>query len=166
VRLDLLRRERALPAVIAPARRGAAAVALAIGTLLAACGGDGGGSTCAYQGHTYQADEVWPAGDGCNTCHCTSGSFECSLIACDQLPDASPTAPACGASGGCPGPACGAVCCRAGERCVDGACRCGANPGCGPVLSPPPEPYDSCAAAGPVGVDECGAVCCSTNCPL
>ncbi len=66
----------------------------------AACGSNGGAitpdaaTTCSYHGMTYQVGDTWPAGDGCNTCHCSFGSFEppldasppaqwgCTLIAC------------------------------------------------------------------------------------
>jgi hypothetical protein len=39
--------------------------------------------TCERNGRRYEVGEVFPAGDGCNTCECRrGGEYACSLIAC------------------------------------------------------------------------------------
>jgi hypothetical protein len=39
--------------------------------------------TCEWRGETYQRGESFPAGDGCNTCHCgDDGQVSCTLVAC------------------------------------------------------------------------------------
>ena len=87
--------------------------------LVAACRGDDGAGPCTYYGMTYAIGDTFPAGDGCNSCSCTSEGVACTAIGCpvDGGVDADPAS--CGASGGCPeGPICGSVCCGRGERCT------------------------------------------------
>ena len=94
---------------------------------------DGGGRPCMYMGRTYQAGDVFPAGDNCNSCTCNDGQVACTLLACVDggVPDG-PTPGACAPTQGCPaGPACGGLCCDTGERCENGVCMCGQNPACG-----------------------------------
>jgi hypothetical protein len=133
--------------------------ALVLLVLLAACDDNtaSGDGACLFNGTRHAIGDVFPAGDNCNSCECTSSGPVCTERVCtDAGVDATPAA--CGASGGCPqGPACGAVCCRTGERCVGGVCRCGTLPGCGSG--------DTCEAAGPVGTDLCGSVCCGVSGP-
>lgn len=128
--------------------------------LLAACGSDdSGGAVCSYNGHDYSLNEVFPAGDGCNSCTCTATGASCTKLACaDAGADADPGF--CGGTGGCPagsGPACGAVCCAVGERCDNGVCKCGSLPACGSG--------DSCEAPGPIGGNLCGSICCGASGP-
>jgi len=125
--------------------------------LLAACGDDGGSTACTYNGNSYALGDVFPAGDGCNSCSCGTGGVACTELACaDAGIDASPTF--CGGTGGCPtGPACGAICCGRGERCVGGTCKCGMTAACGTG--------DACEAAGPLGGDLCGSICCGNSGP-
>jgi len=119
---------------------------------LASCGG--GDPSCEYQGQTHARGDIFPAGDGCNTCSCTDQGVECTLLAC--VPDAG--VGACAPAGACAsGPVCGGGCCAAGEECVGGTCRCGNGAACGVG--------DSCAAAGPIGQDSCGSICCGANAP-
>jgi len=126
--------------------------------LIAACGGEGhGNGSCAYMGHAYDLGEVFPAGDGCNTCSCElvdgMPQVGCTEIACT---DANPLS--CAPSGGCTfGVRCGTTCCGAGERCVGGTCMCADRPACGPG--------DSCERGGPIGDDACGTLCCGTTGP-
>jgi len=128
--------------------------------MLAACGSDdSGGTLCSYNGHEYALGDVFPAGDGCNSCTCTATGASCTKLACaDAGADADPGF--CGATGGCPqgaGPACGAVCCAIGERCDNGVCKCGSLPACGAG--------DNCEAPGPIGGDRCGSICCGASGP-
>lgn len=134
------------------------AIAVAILFLLCACDDDGAREgACVHDGTPHALGEVFPAGDGCNSCTCTSSGVACTAVACsDAGVDANPMS--CAAFGGCPeGPACGAICCSSGERCVNGACRCGITAGCGSG--------DTCEAAGPTGGDRCGVVCCGRTGP-
>jgi hypothetical protein len=40
-------------------------------------------ATCTYNGNQYVQGEAFPAGDGCNTCSCSSsGQADCTLLAC------------------------------------------------------------------------------------
>src|SRR5512134_1964119 len=99
-------------------------------------------------GVMYAVDATWPAGDGCNTCHCSADvQVECTLLACV---DAEPVVP-CVPSGGCPsGQPCGPTCCGPGERCdYDNTCVCGdTGESCGAG--------DSCEPFGPAA---CGSIC-------
>jgi hypothetical protein len=39
--------------------------------------------TCEWDGQTYDVGETFPAGDGCNSCHCNEdGEVTCTLLAC------------------------------------------------------------------------------------
>ena len=39
--------------------------------------------TCEWNGETYQVGDTFPAGDGCNSCHCNEdGEVSCTLLAC------------------------------------------------------------------------------------
>jgi hypothetical protein len=55
---------------------------------LGACGDDDDG-TCERNGKTYQDQEVFPAGDGCNTCQCGAdgmkGQVDCTENPCPLL---------------------------------------------------------------------------------
>lgn len=131
---------------------------LAIVVALCACGGGkGGGVFCVFGGETHEPGDVFPAGDGCNSCECgTDGEVTCTEIACPPGVDANPAS--CAPSGGCPnGPVCDTSCCGPGERCNNGTCVCGPNPACGAG--------DSCEAAGPIGGDACGSICCGATGP-
>jgi hypothetical protein len=131
---------------------------LVIMALVAGCGGDDAGGTCSYNGHTYAVGDMFPSGDGCNSCSCTSSGVACTERACadDGGIDANPAS--CAPSGGClDGPVCGAICCDRGERCDNGVCKCGANAACGTG--------DSCEAPGPIGTDACGSICCGASGP-
>src|SRR5258707_972989 len=87
---------------------------------LCACGGPD--APCAYNGRGYNVGDVWPQGDGCNSCSCTTSGVSCTKRACV---DGGVTL-TCGASGGCPeGPACGTLCCNAGEKCELQPSPCG-----------------------------------------
>ena len=64
-----------------------------LGTLLmllvGGCSDPSGPVQCDYKGTFYDDGEVFPAGDGCNTCTCnpsglTPGTWRCSLIACQD----------------------------------------------------------------------------------
>jgi hypothetical protein len=134
---------------------------LALAALLALCACDDHGTgACIYQGTAHAADEVFPAGDGCNSCSCSGSTVTCGHAGCtDGGVDAS--ALSCAAFGGCPeAPACGAVCCKRGEHCVNGTCQCGTRAACGSG--------DLCEAPGPVTSDRCGSLCCGASgpCPL
>src|SRR5258706_9566995 len=123
----------------------------------ASCGGDDTG-TCSYSRHVYKQGDVFPSGDGCNSCSCTAMGVACTLLACasDGGVDANPAS--CAASGGCPsGPACGLLCCKQGERCDNGTCKCGMAAACGA--------NDSCEAPGPIGGNACGSICCGASGP-
>jgi hypothetical protein len=114
---------------------------------------------CVWNGQTYQLGQVFPAGDGCNSCSCEPDGVACTLIAC-EVPDAGPPS-ACTPTGICvDGPRCGDVCCDVGEACLDGACSCGGGMACAPG--------DTCVSGGPVGGDVCGSFCCGESgpCPL
>jgi hypothetical protein len=111
------------------------ALALSI-VFLVACGGEGhgGAAVCLFHGNVYEPGEVFPAGDGCNACTCSTStvpaSVECSFNDCPNpgVPDPESCLP----SGGCPeGPACGAHCCNFGEKCVGGTCTCNGQARCG-----------------------------------
>jgi hypothetical protein len=134
-------------------------IAFALLIMLCACDDNspGGDGACLFNGTRHEIGEVFPAGDSCNSCECTTRGAVCTERACsDAGVDANPMS--CAAFGGCPqGPVCGAFCCKTGERCVNGTCRCGTLPGCGSG--------DSCEAAGPTGNDQCGAVCCGVSGP-
>jgi len=146
-----------------------AAVAMATMAWLGAGGctlynGSGG---CDWNGRHYQVGDIFPKGDGCNTCQCQEGGdVVCTVTACVDggAPDAGPlpdALPACAPSGGCQdGPACGNGCCGAGEQCVNDTCMCGGNAAC--------TGGDTCSPVGPGGGDLCGAVCCGVSgpCPL
>jgi hypothetical protein len=71
---------------------------------LGACGGashdldecDGGdfADGCDYQGVRHPTGEVFPAGDGCNTCSCTVElGLQCSIVACPTAPTTARPAP-------------------------------------------------------------------------
>lgn len=135
---------------------------IALATLLVLLGCDDhgtSGAACSYHGMSYAIGDVFPAGDGCNSCMCTASGPSCTVLACvDGGVDGN--AASCVASGGCPkGPVCGALCCGSGERCVNGTCQCGSKPAC--------TGGDSCAAVGPIGIDRCGTLCCggTSACP-
>ncbi len=125
-----------------------------------ACDDEGRSPRCEYNGTTYARGDVFPAGDGCNSCSCEATGIACTEIACvDAGVDANPSS--CAPSNGCPrGPSCGGLCCGTGEKCVADTCQCGTAPACGAG--------DSCEAAGPIGTDSCGSICCGSNgpCPL
>ncbi len=129
---------------------------------LVACEGGRSPDSCEYMGRTFEIGENFPAGDGCNQCHCTAQGVGCTLIACldgGDVIDGPLTA--CEPSGGCVvGPLCGQICCGQGEKCVGGVCMCGTNAAC--------DPNDTCEAAGPIGGDSCGSICCGVSgpCPL
>ena len=61
--------------------------------LLGSCGDDDDGAdTCEWNGTTYQDQEIFPAGDGCNSCQCGAdgqkGQVGCTLVGCqDGGPD-------------------------------------------------------------------------------
>jgi hypothetical protein len=131
--------------------------AVAILLVLCACADHGKGSACVYMGTPHALDDVFPAGDGCNSCTCTTSGPACTDVACvDGGVDANPLS--CGASGGCPeGPACGASCCKRAESCVNGTCQCGTKPACGSG--------DSCETVGPIGGNRCGTLCCGASGP-
>lgn len=130
---------------------------LLVAITVAGCDERGSRPTCDDDGVTHEVGDVWPAGDGCNSCTCTESGAACTRLAClDGGVDANPAS--CEPSSGCPqGPACGTTCCGSGEKCVGGTCMCGSAPACGAG--------DSCAAAGPIGGDACGAICCGANGP-
>ncbi len=116
---------------------------------------------CTHLGRTYRSGDIFPAGDGCNSCSCTDGEVACTLIGCDPgdagVGDGAPAA-ACAPTLGCPaGPACNGLCCGAGERCNNGTCACGPNAACGA--------NDGCEAAGPISQDQCGSICCGASGP-
>lgn len=137
-------------------------IALAMLLVLVACSDDTKSSdaACRYNGTSYALGDVFPAGDGCNSCTCTASGPNCTTLACvDGGVDANPLS--CGAFGGCPeGPVCGTLCCKSGERCVNGTCQCGMGPAC--------TGGNTCERGGPVGGDQCGTVCCGVTgpCPL
>ncbi len=128
---------------------------------LAGCETGTGGRACRWDGRIYDVGDTFPAGDGCNTCHCMEGGeVACTEIAClpdgGLGPDADPAS--CAPSGGCAsGPACLGQCCGPGEQCTLNGCQCGDSAACGEG--------DSCEALGPVGGDQCGAVCCGVSGP-
>lgn len=134
-----------------------ALLSLLVAPALSGCGDSKGDGACVYQGTSYATGDVFPQGDGCNSCSCTASGVRCTTLTCaDAGVDANPAS--CAPSGGCPeGPVCGALCCKGGERCVNGTCRCGGAPGCGAL--------DTCEGVGPVGTDRCGAICCGANGP-
>ena len=47
----------------------------------------GSGADCEYQGQVYADGSTFPAGDGCNTCGCTDGSVQCTVLWCDPVVD-------------------------------------------------------------------------------
>jgi hypothetical protein len=55
---------------------------------LGACGDDDA-DTCEWNGKTYQDQETFPAGDGCNTCQCGAdgkeGQVDCTKAPCPLL---------------------------------------------------------------------------------
>ena len=134
-------------------------VALAMLLVLAACddhtkSGDG---ACVHNGTSYAVGEVFPVGDGCNSCTCTTSGLSCTMLTCaDAGVDANPAA--CGPFGGCPeGPACGTLCCNSGEHCMNGTCQCGTGPAC--------TGGNTCERGGPAGGDLCGTLCCGVTGP-
>lgn len=131
-----------------------------IALVLVACDDKGSRPTCEFNGSEFEIGEVFPAGDGCNSCSCTESGVQCTRQACfDGGIDGDPQS--CAPSNGCPeGPSCNAICCGVGEKCVGGTCMCGGSPACGAG--------DACSAAGPIGGDSCGSICCGTSgpCPL
>lgn len=133
---------------------------IVFGLMLAACDEHGSGGACTLDGRTYNVGDVFPAGDGCNSCSCSASGIACTERACsDGGVDASPFA--CAPAGGCPnGPVCGGLCCGTGEKCVGDVCACGTGPVC--------TTGNSCEAAGPIGTDACGSICCGASgpCPL
>jgi hypothetical protein len=134
---------------------GALSVALVV-VAVAACGGDDGDDApgaCTYMGQTYPVDAIWPAGDGCNTCHCSAEiGVECTIVACVDAEPVVPCAPSGACTGGQP---CGPICCGAGERCNYGVCECGdGGDACGAG--------DSCEPFGPAA---CGSICCGVSGP-
>jgi hypothetical protein len=120
--------------------------------------GMGGEGMCVVNGHPHQIGEVFPAGDGCNTCTCTASGPSCTKQACpDVLTLEAGTSAGCEPSGGCPsGPACDATCCKSGERCVSGVCMCAGHAAC--TLG------DMCTSPI-VSQDGCGSVCCGATGP-
>src|SRR5690349_6181513 len=40
------------------------------------------GLQCGGSGSPYQEGQTYAAGDGCNTCTCTTGVFECTTLTC------------------------------------------------------------------------------------
>lgn len=133
-------------------------IVLAMLLMLPACDDHGrGGAACVFDGTPHAIGDVFPAGDGCNSCTCTATGAACTTLVCaDGGIDANPAA--CGAAGGCPGgPVCGTLCCGAGERCVNGACQCGSRPACGGG--------DTCEGVGPISSDSCGTLCCGVTGP-
>jgi hypothetical protein len=140
-------------------------IALAVLMVLAGLAGlagcaahDKAGDVCAYHGTSYAIGDVFPAGDGCNSCTCSASGVSCTALACTDGGVADPAS--CVMSGGCPeGPVCGALCCGRGERCVNGSCQCGSKPAC--------TGGDMCASIGPTGLDRCGVLCCGVTgvCP-
>lgn len=129
--------------------------------LASACeGGKGGGSDgdCVVDGVVHELGEVFPAGDGCNTCSCTPDGVACTERACPDAGTIDADPASCAPSGVCPeGPECGAFCCGRGELCAGGTCVCGSRAACGAG--------DACEAAGPIGQDACGSVCCGASGP-
>jgi hypothetical protein len=110
------------------------ALALSI-VVLTACGGEGhgGAAVCLFHGTVYEPGEVFPSGDGCNACTCSTAAVpamvECSNNTCPGGGMLDPKS--CLPSGGCPeGPACGAHCCSFGEKCVGGTCMCNGQASC------------------------------------
>jgi hypothetical protein len=50
---------------------------------LVGCEGGKGGGACEFGGETHQIGETFPAGDGCNSCHCDEdGEVSCTLLEC------------------------------------------------------------------------------------
>jgi hypothetical protein len=123
---------------------------------LAACGHSGSGA-CTYNGHSYAIGDVFPQGDGCNSCTCTTSGVACTKRSCVDGGVIDAPANSCASSGGCPGPVCGALCCAQGERCVNGSCHCGSGNEC--------PSGDMCAGPGPSGGDICGVLCCGATGP-
>jgi hypothetical protein len=51
------------------------------GLVASACADD---ESCDWEGETYEVGDVWPAGDGCNSCACDDdGEVSCTLVACE-----------------------------------------------------------------------------------
>jgi hypothetical protein len=124
--------------------------------------GKGGGIFCSFNGMTHQPGDIFPAGDGCNSCSCDAdGEVSCTAEFCGDggvIVDAFDT---CGPSGGCSdGVFCNGVCCGIGEQCFGGVCSCGGNAAC--------TNGDICATGGPGGMSTCGSICCGNTqpCPL
>ena len=120
--------------------------------------GKGGGVFCSFMGMTHAPGDIFPAGDGCNSCSCDGdGNVDCTTEFCID----GGMGGVCAPSDGCPsGPFCNGACCNAGEMCLGGQCTCAGNPPC--------TNGDFCAAGGPQGMDQCGSVCCGQTgpCPL
>ena len=138
-------RRRTSPRDIVPVVRAWASL-----VLVAACGSEPAPPvTCELHGRMFEPGDSFPAGDGCNTCHCMEdGQVGCTLIGCRE----GEPGPACSPAGACPlGPACGTGCCGQGERCNAGLCECGDQAACGDAAI--------CGADEPLGADGCGTRC-------
>jgi hypothetical protein len=162
------------------------ALALSI-VFLVACGGEGhgGAAVCLFHGTVYEPGEVFPAGDGCNSCTCSTASVPASVECSNSsdCPGGMPDPESCLPSGGCPeGPACGVHCCGFGEKCVGGACTCNGatctegefcQGGGGPVPGGGEDDGSGGGGGvpnvdGPRGALGCGTACCNFEqpCPL
>jgi hypothetical protein len=71
----------------APGAAGSAGAAGRGGGGMAGAGATGGtgatGGHCVQGVNRYRHGETFPAGDGCNTCHCQNGTIGCTLAECD-----------------------------------------------------------------------------------
>lgn len=48
---------------------------------------------CTHDGQDYMLGDMFPAGDGCNTCSCTEMGVACTIIGCAGGVDAGISAP-------------------------------------------------------------------------